>query len=421
MKNISIFLILTIISIINLDSQTCQWIKQNANDGSNDIHFIDSTMGWMATYNGIYKSTNGGKSFFPPNDSIIGMAYSVYFIDSLNGWAGGRAKGNNPNDKIFRTTDGGYSWLSDSVGNQQGVVTNLFFLNKTLGWAIYNINIILKTSDGGKNWSEVYNNNKIHPVRVFFPDSLHGWAACRSGLIWTNDGGKSWNVMDSSNNPWYSTQYNDIYFLDSLRGWAAASAYEFIFKTIDGGKHWATVHYKTHPPLLGVRSIYFVDSLNGWAACSDNDMNKVLNTTDGGNNWDEQPTGIIFNPNNNNLYKVFFTDIQHGWIGGEKVFLRYSCYEDDVSENNNQEDSFNQIYPNPVGEKVNIELNISRPCHISLEILNNFGQSVLSPINEFADAGIYSRQFDLSGIAPGLYFVVVRAGKELYVQKFVKY
>ena len=54
--------------------------------------------------------------------------------------------------------------------------------------------------------------------------------------------------------------------------------------------------------------VHFVDEDNGWIA---GNTGLILNTTDGGANWNEQTT-----PPNNTYYSVFFTDTQNGWAGG---------------------------------------------------------------------------------------------------------
>jgi hypothetical protein len=78
------------------------------------------------------------------------------------------------------------------------------------------------------------------------------------------------------------------------------------------------------------------------------------------------------------------------------------------------------ISPNPAFNDCIIKINHFEPCLLKIVLLDIFGQSVLPAITEFADAGTLSKNLDLSGIAPGVYFVVINTGKERYVQKFVK-
>ena len=78
------------------------------------------------------------------------------------------------------------------------------------------------------------------------------------------------------------------------------------------------------------------------------------------------------------------------------------------------------IFPNPAYNNCNINFNLPESCLLRLELLNTFGQSILPVITEFADAGRYAKQIDLTGIAPGVYFIVINTGKERLVEKFVK-
>ncbi len=53
---------------------------------------------------------------------------SVYFVDSLYGWAVGDS------GTIIRTVDGGSNWVFQNSETENTIV-NVFFLNRELGWA----------------------------------------------------------------------------------------------------------------------------------------------------------------------------------------------------------------------------------------------------------------------------------------------
>src|SRR5690349_8931103 len=76
--------------------------------------------------------------------------YRCSFTDSLHGWAAGE------DGVIIRTTNGGSQWtiLNSPV---DFFVYDIFFLNNRLGWAIANDNFdngtaVLSTTNGGDNW-----------------------------------------------------------------------------------------------------------------------------------------------------------------------------------------------------------------------------------------------------------------------------
>jgi photosystem II stability/assembly factor-like uncharacterized protein len=55
---------------------------------------------------------------------------AVYFLDEMNGWVGGK-------DALYRTTDGGKTWLRVNVDlTKAAVVTKIVFPNLTEGWIV---------------------------------------------------------------------------------------------------------------------------------------------------------------------------------------------------------------------------------------------------------------------------------------------
>jgi photosystem II stability/assembly factor-like uncharacterized protein len=76
---------------------------------------------------------------------------SVYFVDSLYGWAVGDS------GTIIHTNNGGTDWSFQNSKTENKIV-DVFFLNRDLGWASsWNTSsipfgtIILKTNDGGQS------------------------------------------------------------------------------------------------------------------------------------------------------------------------------------------------------------------------------------------------------------------------------
>ena len=74
------------------------------------------------------------------------------FVDSLTGWAAGEA------GTIIRTNDGGGTWEVQN-STVQTFISDIFFLDKNLGWATtiedafpFN-SIIIKTTNGGEDWT----------------------------------------------------------------------------------------------------------------------------------------------------------------------------------------------------------------------------------------------------------------------------
>jgi len=123
-----------------------------------------------------------------PTDKFL---KSVYFVDSLYGWAVGDS------GTIIYTSDGGDNWIVQGSKTENEIV-DVFFLNRNLGWAsAWNYNsypfgtILLKTTNGGQDWSsEQYRDDNIFITCILYLDSLNGWmVGDPHAIVRTNDGG----------------------------------------------------------------------------------------------------------------------------------------------------------------------------------------------------------------------------------------
>ncbi len=98
-----------------------------------------------------------------------------------------------PRGHILISSDG-TNWLQANVPVQV-TLTNVYFFNEQLGWAVGHDATILQTTDGGDNWQVQYHHPELEKpfFDINFTDSLHGIAVGAYGLVVrTTDGGKSW-------------------------------------------------------------------------------------------------------------------------------------------------------------------------------------------------------------------------------------
>lgn len=94
---------------------------------------------------------------------------------------------------ILLSVDGN-NWQQVSVPTQV-TLTSVFFINDLVGWAVGHDATILKTTNGGNNWTLQYTNPALEKplLDVVFQDPFHGVAVGAYGqLLRTIDGGKTW-------------------------------------------------------------------------------------------------------------------------------------------------------------------------------------------------------------------------------------
>jgi photosystem II stability/assembly factor-like uncharacterized protein len=97
----------------------------------------------------------------------------------------------------------GHVLLSDDQGKQwrqarvptRATLTGVFFLNAQLGWAVGHDEVILRSEDGGENWTRThFAPEKQQPLLdVWFADADNGFAFGAYGTILaSHDGGRTW-------------------------------------------------------------------------------------------------------------------------------------------------------------------------------------------------------------------------------------
>ncbi|HKJ81940.1 MAG TPA: YCF48-related protein [Ignavibacteriaceae bacterium] len=285
-----------------------QWFWQNPLPQGNtllSVFMVNPDLGYtVGTMGTILKTTDGGKNWLLQKSNTKMALLSVYFLNENIGWVSGQW------GTLLKTINGGLNWTEQNCGNIASL-ESIYFFNKDTGWAVGGLisydNVILKTTDGGKNWVTKYSEPctlENLPFRaISWVDSAKGWVAGDNKVLKTIDGGEQWTQQNYN----LGGGLMDICFTDSSNGWAAGSC--LLARTTDGGENW---YAQTNIPNLLTRvfdSIHFLNFNFGWITCSDG---YILKTTNGGNSWVQYLTNFELG-----LHSIFFTDANTGWVVGE--------------------------------------------------------------------------------------------------------
>lgn len=229
----------------------------------------------------------------PPTSRTL---YKLHFLDNRLGWAAGER------GEIIKTTDGGENWTLQ-ISNIEQDILDIFMLDAARGWGLAHLypaggdsafgTYLLKTTNGGSSWSSTF-----YPEQYFFTimflDPLHGWLGGDGGaLLGTINGGADW--FEANVNPGSGAGFPifNIRFFSPYYGYAMGGRFDIagvVWQTIDGGDRW-------DPKVVGPEPIYdmhFEDSLNILAIGGDLDFGSgQVTTTDGGLNWEYLYLGIF--------------------------------------------------------------------------------------------------------------------------------
>ena len=175
----------------------------------------------------------------------------------------------------------------------------LLFTDSLRGWVAGDSGLIFYTSDGGVNWIQQVTNTKDKVMKLFFLDDNMGWAVAwdefasdnfyGTDILQTTDGGASWSIEP------YREQnvfLNSIYFLDTLKGFMGGYPGKFLITT-DGGMNWEDAQIDSgvgahFPPV----HFNFYNNQYGFASGGAMDISGVVwKTTNGGEFWKTTAVG----------------------------------------------------------------------------------------------------------------------------------
>lgn len=200
-------------------------------DGLQAICFLDDDTGFAGGWNNYFiKTTDGGATW---SDVTVGTGIwyftDIEFWDADNGVAAAAMSGTDM--PIFITDDGGDTWTQATSGISQGIL-DVTYADATTLYAVGTGGTINKSTDGGYNWTSVYQASGI-TFGVDFEGTSFGVVGGEDGeMLATTNGGSSWSS--------YATGYEHFWAAKAFTGDSAylGGTDENMYKTLDGGATW---------------------------------------------------------------------------------------------------------------------------------------------------------------------------------------
>lgn len=162
----------------------------------------------------------------------------------------------------------------------QDFYNDLTFINENTGYAVSRMGIIVKTIDGGINWTSYSILGDLYLKKVQFINTNIGFViggnASGSFLIKTTNAGQTWIVIDlHSTGSGFPT---GMFFKNENEGYITGN--KLFIKTTDGGLHWTNVLPNVDEDF---KDVNFKDNNFGIVTLNKGDYYK---TTNGGLSWD---------------------------------------------------------------------------------------------------------------------------------------
>ncbi|MDF1554953.1 MAG: YCF48-related protein [Deferrisomatales bacterium] len=186
-------------------------------------------------------SDDGGRTFQQVEVPTRTTLTAVSFPDARRGWAAGH------DQVILRTSDGGEQWeqVYADPGDERPVL-DLWFRDGLHGYAVGAYGLFLETGDGGATWtSRRISEDDFHLNRLAPAGGDRLYLAAEAGMVYrSEDAGHTWVALDS---PYEGSYFGilwlsgDTLLLYGLRG--------HLFRSEDGGESWQTLASGTEASL----------------------------------------------------------------------------------------------------------------------------------------------------------------------------
>ncbi len=373
----------------------------------NMIGKSDSILGTRAFF---LKTTNSGHSWFPYGSFPANSSYLIgmYFINETTGFVSAeRFQNYTMAQGIYKTTNGGLNWaLSYSVSDTVNI-RNIFFVDGNTGFGIgYDITndpvyaiqgLILKTTNGGNNWSKQMFYNVNNFTDVSFVNNLTGFACGVSnsmdiykGIIYkTTNSGQNWFKLSYQSDTtmfegivfYPSTGIGIVYGIECREDTLYPGVYDYehliIAKTTNYGSTWQPYQIdNTEYIYIGNKMI----DQNNWYITGGNAFNtaKIQHTTNGGQIGINPISSEI--PNDFNLY---------------------------------------QNYPNPFNPETKIRFDVPKADFVTINIFDILGREVSTIVNEQLQPGTYEVEWDAANYPSGIYINKLISGNYSLTRKMV--
>jgi photosystem II stability/assembly factor-like uncharacterized protein len=435
------FLIL-LFTIVNFSYPQGAWsylgtIPSGAN--INSISVVDQNVIFVAALgNGLYRSLDGGATWELKSKGLgaNGDLYGISATDSLNCWVGWLNRTGSP-ASVYRTTDGGSSWLL------QWSLTGSFPDGIKMFTSQYGIVIgdprgnglpyqFRFTTNGGTNWnlspSSPIATNECGVTNAFdFIDTNTIWVGSAntvSGAITCN----IYRTTNGINGTWSNTSvagtgintglfYQAIAFIDKNNGLAGSNGNN-ILRTTNGGVTWSSVTPPSNEKYFSAINMYgFKDGSNVIRmSLVDSTAFHCFKTTDLGTTWTEEL--LPSQGSAKGMQHMQFVNGSLGYSGGlAGVVLKYSGPTSVNPEiiiipaNYNLSPNF----PNPFNPSTVIKYQVPENTFVTLKVYNTLGQESATLVNGMVNAGTHEVQFNGLHLASGIYYYMIKAG-EKFVQ-----
>ena len=390
----------------------------SSNQRFDDVFFLNENLGWAANgyFSEVFKTTDGGTNWASQTTgAALGSSHyfrNIEFLDENIGFLG------TLNQKFYRTIDGGTTWnLVTNITPNPAAICGLDCVGTSTIYgcgAYFGPAYIIKSIDSGNTWQFIDMSAYASAlVEINFIDENIGFASGNNAtggvILKTTDGGTTWTqLLNTGTNGDYVWKLqilnsNNNVLFGSVE--AVTPNPGRLAKSIDGGLTWTL----QNAPESVVQAVGFLNENHGWMG---GHTTGFYETLDGGATWTNTGVG-------SNLNRIFFIG-NTAYASGRTIYKMSSLLSNSDFEEQDRTNLKVSVSPNPLSDKLNIEIDFLAEDHILIDLYDNTGKLVKKLIKDDINSiGIKKYTFDFP-YPSGTYFIDFHTNTGRQSSKIIK-
>lgn len=298
------------------------YVGTDENNDIKKIQFLSPAEGFVSFEKWIGYTQDSGRTFVRKYITTSNVNYNNQYVNLTFGFSISGVYAFDKNNllayghygfvpAILSSSDGGTTfslvYLTTFNPDLYSRIEDVYFSGNT-GFAVSE-DKILKTTDRGRNWRQVYATTVPDLLNLNFFDASRGLVIGHNRLLKTTDGGATWQNV---NKPAGFIRSGS--FINEQTGWVNIETYAY--KTTDGGASWTLKNDDYNQ--LGAVSLRFLNDSVGYAAGG---LFNTVKTTDGGRYWETVQRDNNYSYLGYGHNDLFFLNPNVAWAGGGHGFL----------------------------------------------------------------------------------------------------
>ena len=206
------------------------------------------------------------------------------------------------------------TWAPTPIPTSE-TIRAVHFVSEDLGWAAGYAGVVLRTEDGGANWTpQVSETTSQRLLAIRFVDGSNGWLAAGRHVAYTTDGGADWIPVTIDGNP--NVFRNSIFASSETQAWAPAVCGSCVQRwfyryTVGPGGSTAEQTYDLTGSSAQLLDMHFIDADNGWAVGTNGLVRRITAASSDTPGFAPQTSGVVLQ-----LNAIHMLDANLGWIVG---------------------------------------------------------------------------------------------------------